>query len=258
MRRLILFLCILISIQAPAQQRRYHHGVFWFRLAIADTVGKQFRWELLLQKRTQDAGPEDKNIFTAPQFKSAWLWLNYTLSPKVKVAVSPFGYFESYVLNTKPADVNLKPIREFRWSARLEHETKGRFFNFSNRYNLEYRWRDLQNNDRYLPNWRVRFMAKIEKPLFLLNKRPLTFTVYDEVFLQFGRAVKDNPNVFDQNRVYVGASYELVRNVKFNLGYIYGFQARNSGEEFDNINTIWTVLTFDNFISQFLRRKRSY
>jgi Protein of unknown function (DUF2490) len=248
-------LLTFIAIYVNGQQR-YNHGLFWFRLAIADTINSQFKWEIYLQKRTQTSSPDNNNIFATPQFKSAWLWFHYTINPRIKVSVSPLGYFESYVLNTKPADANLAPIKEFRLSARIEHESKGKL-NFSNRYNLEYRLRDLQNNGKYLPNWRIRYMAKLEKPIkgLLSEKKPVTFTLYDEVFLQFGESVKNNPNVFDQNRVYFGASYEVIRNIKVSLGYIYGFQERNSGKEFDNINTFWTVLTLDNFISQFLHHK---
>ena len=100
-------------------------------------------------------------------------------------------------------------------------------------------------------------MAKLEKPVkgILSDKKPVTLILYDEVFLQFGGAVKDNPNVFDQNRVYLGASYEAIKNIKLSVGYIWGYQERNSGKEFDNINTFWTILTLDNFISQFLHHK---
>jgi len=169
------------------------------------------------------------------------------------VSISPFGYFESYVLNVKPTDEDLAPIKEFRWSVRLEHETKGRIVNYSNRYNVEYRWRDLLNNNNYQPNFRVRYMARLEKSVTGIFSKPVSFVLYDEIFLQFGKAVKDNPNVFDQNRLYLGFNYEILKNVKTSVGYIYGFQERNSGKDFDNINTFWVVLNFDNIFSQFAR-----
>lgn len=238
-------------------QQYYNHGLFWIRVALTDTIGPHLKPELLLQKRTQTAEPGDKNIFATPQFNSVWFWMNYSFNSKVKIGVSPFGYFESYVLNTKPSDANILPIKEFRWAGRVELETKFKFVNFINRYSVEYRTRDLHHDGNYLPNWRMRYMMKLEKPVkgLLSSRKPVTFTVYDEVFLQFGEAVKNNPDVFDQNRLYTGVSYEVFRNVKFTLAYIYGFQERTSGEEFDNMNLLWTVVTFENVISQFFKKK---
>lgn len=143
-------------------------------------------------------------------------------------------------------------------SVRYTNEQKWRIVNYSNRYSLEYRLRDLQNTGVYRSNFRVRYMAKLEKPVYGIfsNDRPVTFELNDEVFLQFGNAVHNNPNVFDQNRVYVGFNYEVVKNFKTSLGYIYGFQERNSGDEFDNTNTLWLVLTFDNLFTQSNRSRK--
>jgi len=258
MKRSILFTIFLLSsITTLAHQRNSDHR-FCVRLTLHDPVNSRLQWQEFLQKRTQNNYNGDPNIFNSNQFKSYWLWFNYSITNKLKLSVSPFGYFESYILNNSNADAAIPPIKEFRWAGRIEHETKGKYFNYSNRYNLEYRRRDLKNNDVYLPNWRIRYMVRLDKPLknILSPTKPLIFTAYNEVFIQFGKAVRDNPNVFDQNRVYLGASYELIKNIKLNLGYIYGFQERNSGKEFDNINTYWVVLTLDNFISQLKKKQK--
>lgn len=100
-------------------------------------------------------------------------------------------------------------------------------------------------------------MARIEKPVINIfsSVKPVTFILYDEIFLQFGKAVRNNPNVFDQNRIYLGANYEILENVKATIGYIYGYQERNSGREFDNINMFWVIINFDHLITQFLKKK---
>ncbi len=98
-------------------------------------------------------------------------------------------------------------------------------------------------------------MLRLEKPIRALwIKRPFSFVVNDEIFIQFGRAVRGNPNVFDQNRLYAGFNVGVTKNIKASLGYIYGIQERNSGKEFDYSNILWGVLTFDNVISQFKKR----
>ena len=248
----ILFLCLAWS--STQAQNRNTHNLFWFRLNLSDTITEKLKWEVYVQRRTQNGSDDKANVFKAPQFESYWVWLHYSLHKNVKVSLSPFGYFESYILNVKPSDEEALPIKEFRFSARLDHETKGRYFNYLNRYNLEYRWRDLLNNNNYQPNWRVRYMARLEKPIKGIFSKPVTFVLYDEIFLQFGKAVRNNPNVFDQNRLYGGFNYEIFKNVKTSVGYIYGFQERNSGKDFDHINTFWVVLNFDNLFSQFAKR----
>jgi hypothetical protein len=84
----------------------------------------------------------------------------------------------------------------------------------------------------------------------------VSLILFDEVFLEFGKALQNSPAVFNQNRLYAGFSYEIVKNIKFNLGYMYLVQERPTGAAFDNSNVLWAVLTFDNVISQF-RKKES-
>lgn len=169
--------------------------------------------------------------------------------------MSPFCYFETHPLNVNPSDELRPPVKEFRWLLRADHLTSGRYFNLINRINLEYRRRDLLNDGNYQPNWRTRYMLRFEKPVRNLLPRPVTLIFYDEVFLHFGKAVKNNASIFDQNRIYAGFNYELFPNIKTTLGYIYTTQLRASGEEIDDINTLFFILTFDNLFSQFSSRK---
>ncbi|HEY5745496.1 MAG TPA: DUF2490 domain-containing protein [Chryseolinea sp.] len=247
----------LTSLNALAQTKKYHHNVFWGRVILADNITKRLRTELWIQKRTQDTEP-GSNMFDADQFDSYWLWFTYSVNKNLKVSLSPFGYFESYVLYTNPSDLERSPVKEFRYTLRIENEQKFKFINYSNRYSFEYRTRDLSNTGNYEPNWRFRYMARFEKPIKgdWLNDKAFSVIAYDEIMLQFGKAVKDNPNVFDQNRIYLGVSYQLFDNIKIAPGYLFTIQQRPSGKEFDYINTFWVVLTFDNVVSQFIPKQK--
>lgn len=255
LKKLHVFLIFLASVNLTyAQIKTYHHNVAWGRLVLSDSiVSKKWKWEIYLQQRTQDNGNGGANLFNERQFTSYWFWLNYQATKSLKVSVSPLGYFDTKVLIVKPSDAETPGVREFRWSFRLEQESKYRYFNVCNRYTLEYRLRDLKNNEVYETNWRIRYMLRFEKPI-KLGRKTLVLIANDELMVQFGQAVKNNPNVFDQNRIYFGFGYELIRNVKLNLGYLYTIQQRPSGIEFDKINTIWGILTFDNVFTQFLKR----
>jgi hypothetical protein len=244
-RTLSILLLVLGLGTAASAQKTYNHGVFWGRLILSDTVGSRLKWELYLQKRTQDAGTG--NIFAEPHFLSIWPWLNYKLNANTKLSFSPVGYFDSHVFYNDVADVKPEGVKEWRISARLENEQKLRWFNYSNRYSVEYRLRDLTYDGHYQPNWRLRYQAKLEKPL---NK---SFSVFasDEVFIQFGKAVANNPNIFDQNRFNIGASYLVVKNVRVSASYLNILQERISGKEIDQAHTLWVVLAFENLFSQF-------
>lgn len=255
MKRVIVLSIIVVSASSTLAQQTNSHNLFWFRLNLSDTINSKWKWEAWVQRRTQSPPDSKSNVFDLPQFESYWLWLNYSLNNNVRIGVSPFGYFESYILNVAPSDKELPPIKEFRWTIRLDHQTKGRYFNYINRYNLEYRNRDLLNNGDYQPNWRFRYMVRLEKPVRNVLPKEVTFILYEEVFIQYGKAVKSNPNIFDQNRVYGGFTYEVLPNVRTTIGYVYGYQARNSGKEFDQINTFWVILNFDNLFSQFAGRR---
>ena len=246
---------MLLLLNNSHAQKTYRHGVFWGRLVLADTVNKKLKWELYLQKRTQNI-PGHKSIFGGPHFTSIWFWLNYQLNKEVRLSVSPFGYFNSNLFFTKDGDQDLPGVKEFRWVTRIEYEKKG-WLNYFNRYSVEYRLRDIKNNKVYLPNWRMRYQLRFEK---LLNNvfsktKPVSVSVGDEIFVQFGRAVRGNANVFDQNRITAGFSYELLKNIKTGLYYVNIRQQRINGTTFDNAHVLWVILTFDNLFSQFRKQQ---
>src|SRR5687767_11102060 len=111
-KRSILLICISLSISKTYSQTTRHHGVFWGRLILADRISDRWKWELHLQKRTQNI-PGGKNIFSAPHTNSMWIWLNYNISKNLKLYLSPFGYFNTYTFLTKPDDVDLPGVKEF-------------------------------------------------------------------------------------------------------------------------------------------------
>jgi hypothetical protein len=252
---LVFFFLVSCASDVNAQQR-YTHNVSWFRLALSDTITSRIKWDAWIQFRRQNTAGDKSNFVAAPQVSAYWFWLQYSLTKRVNIAVSPFCYFETHALNVNPGDEDRPSVKEFRWLLRADHTTPLGFVNLINRCNLEYRSRDLQNNGDYRQNWRVRYMLRFEKPVRNLLPRPVTFILYDEVFLHYGEAVKNNASAFDQNRLYGGFNYEVLPNVRTTLGYIYTIQMRTSGEEIDDINTIFFILTFDNLFSQIKHKSK--
>lgn len=257
-RSTIIVLSILACACSLNAQQRYTHNVSWFRVAFSDTITSRLKWDAWIQYRRQNTAEAKSNFVAAPQVSAYWLWLQYSLTKRVNIAVSPFCYFETHALNVNPSDESRPAVKEFRWLFRADHTTPLGFVNLINRANLEYRSRDLLNDGNYRQNWRVRYMLRFEKPVRNLLPRPVTFILYDEIFLQYGEAVKNNSSAFDQNRLYGGFNYEVFRNVKTTLGYISTTQLRPSGEEIDDINTIFFILTFDNLFSQIKHKSKEH
>lgn len=259
MKRVFLSALLLVfSVQtAVSQQKTYKHGVFWGRLVLADKITDNLRWELYVQKRTQTEEAHSANIFAAPHFFSIWPWLNYKLSESTKLSLSPVAYFDAHQFYNSPSEVKEDGVKEFRISARIENERKSRLFNYANRYSMEYRMRDLDYNGTYEPNWRARYQVRLEKPFMNVfsKQKPLSVYVGDEIFIQFGEAVRNNPNIFDQNRINIGVAYEIFKNVKLNASYLNIMQARISGKELDDADALWIIVTFDNLFTQFTKKK---
>jgi hypothetical protein len=219
---------------------------------LTDTINAKFRWEVHLQTRRQNISSGSLNIFKAPQFVSYWPWFIYSPNPNLRIGISPVGYFKNWALIGNASDLERKPVTELRITLRLEHEQRFRKFIYANRYTLEQRWRDMADNHVFQPNWRARYQVRLEFPITAeWLHRPFSLVAWDEISIQFGKAVKKNPNVFDQNRLYGGFNYGLTDNIRLNIGYFYQIQQRSSGKEFDHANVLFCVLIFDNLFSQF-------
>lgn len=254
-RLILAFVLVGFTMPCATAQSHYYHNVVWGRLALTDTINKRIRWELYLQDRQQNTETGNLNAFAAPQFISVWPWLNYSINSNLRLGVSPLGYFKSWLLIADPSEIGRLPVKELRVALRLDQEQRFSHLIYTNRYSIERRWRDLANNNVYLPNWRLRYQTRLEFPLRAAwLHHPFSLVASDEVFIQFGRAVRSNPNVFDQNRIYGGFTYGASRQVKLSLGYLYQIQQRNSGKEFDHVNMLFGVLTLDN-LSQLFHRK---
>jgi hypothetical protein len=247
-----ILLLLLIPLAASSQQGNTHQ-LFWWRITVSDTINSKLEWEFGMQRRTQNNYSGDSNLFHSFQFEGYSLSFQYNFSEKFSVSMMPLGYYRSHVLNVDDTDWRRPSTTEWRSNVQATYETDVRRFTFLNRLSMDFRQRDFQGNSHYVTNWRLRYMIRFDKEVvgLLSEIKPVTFTLFNEVFFQFGDAVKHNKYLFDQNRLYAGASYEILRNTFLSVGYAYGFQVRPSGEQYDNINSLYLALAFENLFSQF-------
>lgn len=253
MRTPISFLFVLVLLGSSFSITAQHsnsHNLFWFGLTFSDAINSKLKWEASVQRRTQNPAYSKSKLFECPQYAGYSISLQYRMNTHAKISVSPFGYYESWLLNVVPADEDLPPIKEYRWWGKIDYETKSRFFNYLNRYSLEFRNRDLERNGDYQTAWRMRYMTRVEKPVGRQLRKPVTFVLYDEIFVRIDR------HAFDQNRLYGGCYYEVLPHMKTTIGYMYGIQDRNFGEAIDRVRTIFVGLSVDNLSGQFAKRTK--
>lgn len=66
---------------------------------------------------------------------------------------------------------------------------------------------------------RFRYQAKATMPLNPSSKHPFFLSVYDEVFINWGKDV--GYNIFDQNRLYGALGFTISSTAKIELGFLY-------------------------------------
>ncbi|MDW8393925.1 MAG: DUF2490 domain-containing protein [Chitinophagales bacterium] len=77
-------------------------------------------------------------------------------------------------------------------------------------------------------NFRFRYRFQVTLPLvYVANDQALKFKISNELFVNLGKNV--GINVFDQNRFFAGLSYDVLRNLNFEAGYMNLFQEKSNG-----------------------------
>jgi hypothetical protein len=248
-KAICLFLFMVFSSKIVSQPPTHTYNNTCVRVFIADTFNKKLRWDFMFQHR-RAAFDNKINIFERQQLQSYWLWIHYSLSPRNKISISPFCYFETRHLFA----LDQRPIKEWRWCLRFENEQKFKYFRMLNRCGLEYRYRDLYTENSYVGNFRARYMLRFIFPVAKIKDRPFNVVVNDEVLFQFGDRIKSSSASFDQNRIYAGINYELFKNIKLDLGYCCIVQKRPTGTDIDIQSSLWLFLTFDHIFTQFKKK----
>lgn len=110
---------------------------------------------------------------------------------------------------------------------------------FLQRIRIEQRWSELLNEDgsvnRILFSNRFRFLFSGTIKVFNNDDFP-KLIISDEILFQFGDEIIYN--TFDQNRFFVGINYRFNKNWTFDFGYMFVFQQKYSGYQYDANHTI--------------------
>lgn len=106
---------------------------------------------------------------------------------------------------------------------------------FYHQIRTEQRWRrDWIEDSPFLLTfrWRYKLSAYIPINSTSLQKGDIFASIYNEVFVQSGKTIIRNP--FEENRTFLGLGYILNENLQFQGGYIFSYQQRPSGINYNN------------------------
>jgi hypothetical protein len=135
-----------------------------------------------------------------------------------------YGHIITYPYGKQPVP---KTFLEHRIWQQVLLNTKFNKTEIKHRYRLEQRWLE-QNNASWKYINRFRYQFWIDIPLTTIaQKKKLITSLYDEIFINFGKNVQKN--IFDQNRLYIALGFGLSHNYALRLGYMNQIITKGDG-----------------------------
>lgn len=161
-----------------------------------------------------------------------------------------YGWIKSYEYGDQPIAHSTNEHRI--WEQFIIKNKLGRV-DFQHRYRLEQRFienwkKDASGTfdmDGFLFRQRVRYRFLINTPLFRkeMTDNTLFLSLYDEVFLGFGKGI--GKNVLDQNRLYAALGWRFNKNFNVQLGYLNQFVIKSDGVKCERNHTIQIGVTYN-------------
>jgi hypothetical protein len=191
-------------------------------------------WRLHLEaqlRQTEGAAQPQQRLFRTALLR--------VLSSTVRVG-GGYGFTRAY----PPEEfvTNPRPVNEHRTYQQLDLSQPAVPVHVDHRYRLEQRWIRRLPTPTTGAGWtytnRARYLVRgfVAPGGGAPSDGEAYFVAYDEVFVNFGKNVRNN--VFDQNRAFAGVGYRWSRAVSTEIGYMNQLIVRASGTEVERNHTI--------------------
>jgi hypothetical protein len=212
--RILISACLSISPLAILAQNRItdQNDIFWLPLTVNAKINNKMVFNTEYQWRRNQLGVTWQqsllrfgvtyNLNKVTSFQGGYAWvLTY---PYGDYPIAANGTFTEHRTHQQ---VMFKP------------ELNANGVNLFTRLRLEQRWLEVLNADKSFNHWnylnRIRIMQRLNIPL-KLKKQSCYFSLVDELFVGFGENV--GLNVFDQNRIYALAGWNVSKSVQLEFG----------------------------------------
>jgi hypothetical protein len=204
-------LLLLLLVNTLWAQETSHTNI-WSRTAISKSINSKLKVETEFQKRWQnDITSNSNNPFDYKLMTSVRLWAYYQWNDKFTFIISPFAYYENNPIIKNDSDKSKIYSYENRYTIALEFNLKVyEGLKLQSRTGIEYR--DFKNTS---PDY---FRAREKLSLKYNFNAKFALTGYDEYF--FNATNSEGLHNFDQNRLGLLLSYNFIKELKLEIGFI--------------------------------------
>ena len=172
-----------------------------------------------------------------------------------------YGWIVSYPYGDQPIDVST--VEHRIWQQFILNQAIWRFY-FNHRFRLEQRLIENMVKDElgesnrdgfnYRNRTRYRFMISVPLSRNDMSDNTLFISIYDEIFLGFGKGIAKN--ILDQNRLFVALGWRFNQNWNMQAGYLNHYVIKSDGVHHERNHTLQLSMTY-NVDFRKLRKKES-
>ena len=226
------FFLFIFNAEVKAQKTVTNQNLYWIRYYNQLKINQKWIWHNEI---------DDRRFFE--RNKQHHLIIHSRLHYKVlKNADVALGLTYSLQSPQDPNSVSDLVVPEKRFVQEINLNNP-----LSNRFSLQHRLRIderlIRNNNElnllegYAFNFRFRYKLQGS---YRLNREDATnqtiLKISDELMFNAGKQIIYNQ--FDQNRIYAGLEQGLIENISAEIGYLYWYQQRATGDQFFDRNII--------------------
>lgn len=219
-------LCVFPGVvSAQVQRRTIDETAAWLAYIGIHPISPNWRLQLEGQLRQLEGGRQPQQRL----FRTALLKV---VNPAVRYGAG-YAFNRSY-----PPDefvTNPIPTNEHRSYLQFDLNHAGGIAHWDHRYRLEQRWVERLDASGDRTGWTYTNRARYFLRSFIApgggspgDNEPY-FVGFEEVFVSFGKNVRNN--IFDQNRLFLGAGYKWSRALSVEAGYMSQIILRASGTD---------------------------
>jgi hypothetical protein len=189
------------------------------------------------------------DFFNSWQQSLMRLGLEYYTNNGIQLTAG-YGWIKSFPYGEQPIP---KTFDEHRIWQQLIFRSNYSRIKLDHRYRLEQRFLEnwILNSDEKFELEGFRFKQRVRYRLqvvFPLNNKEmientLFFSLYDEIFLGFGKGIGNN--IFDQNRLYGALGWRFDENTNVQLGYKNQFIVKTDGVQMERNHTFQLGITYN-------------
>lgn len=231
-KNLFFLIFILMSFSINAQKNVTHQNLIWYTYFQQIQINKNWSFNTDLQERTF-INPYTQHQFLIRSHITRNIINGFSLS-------TGFCYFLQD--NNDPTLKDKLSIPELRPYVDLNQKQKFKYLTIDHRFRTEFRFNHhLSDSKKSLEkgysfsSFRFRYLIQFSIPIVkIADKQFLKVKLSDELLLNAGKNI--SKNIFDQNRIYVALSIDLLPSLTLETGYIYWYQQRNTGIDFYSRN----------------------